>query len=121
VAVELHGQLLARDREPNRREGGISMWEDRLAAFKCPHGKVLTECDVGRIRAKAVQQDFFTPSVCLYLQVQTAHQPKSDIVGTLNPSLPEGDGLGGARVDTGREARVWLASHRHAGPVSGTR
>jgi hypothetical protein len=35
------------------------MWEDELSAFKRDHGKVLMELDAGRIRAYAVQQDFF--------------------------------------------------------------
>jgi hypothetical protein len=34
VAIELQGQLLARERELGSRKGTIAMWEDGLAAFE---------------------------------------------------------------------------------------
>jgi hypothetical protein len=42
------------------REGAIATWEDRLAASECTLGKVIMERDTGHVRAKAVQQEFFT-------------------------------------------------------------
>jgi hypothetical protein len=59
VAAELQGQLLAQERELDSREGAIIMWEDGLAAFECALGEVHTEHDDSRVRAEAVQQDFF--------------------------------------------------------------
>jgi hypothetical protein len=59
VAVELQGQLLARERELDSREGAITAWEDGLAAFEHTLGEVMKECCTGHIRAEAVQQDFF--------------------------------------------------------------
>jgi hypothetical protein len=41
--------------------------------------------------------------------------------GMPDPPLPRGDGLGGARGDTGGGARAWLASYRWARPVSRNR
>jgi hypothetical protein len=38
-----------------------------------------------------------------------------------DPPLPEGDGLGGVRSDSGGGAGARLASHLWVGPVSGTR
>jgi hypothetical protein len=35
------------------------MWEDGLVAFECALGEVHTEHDDSRVRAEAVQQDFF--------------------------------------------------------------
>jgi hypothetical protein len=49
MTVELQGQLLARERELNSREGALTTCEDGLAAFKCALGKVLTERDPGRV------------------------------------------------------------------------
>jgi hypothetical protein len=54
VVVELQGQLLARGRELDSREGAIAMWEDGLMAFECALGKVSAERDASRIRAVAV-------------------------------------------------------------------
>jgi hypothetical protein len=59
VVVELQGLLLAREREMDSGEGAIAMWEDGLVAFECTQGKVHTECDDNRVRADAIQQDFF--------------------------------------------------------------
>jgi hypothetical protein len=59
VAVELQGQLIARERELDSRECDIATWDDVLVAFERALGKVLRECDIGRVWAEAVQQDFF--------------------------------------------------------------
>jgi hypothetical protein len=59
VAVELQGQLIARERELDSRECDIAAWDDVLVAFERALGKVLRECDIGRVWAEAVQQDFF--------------------------------------------------------------
>jgi hypothetical protein len=50
----LQGQLLTWEMELDSREGATTVWEDGLVAFKCALGKVLTECDTGRVRAEAV-------------------------------------------------------------------
>jgi hypothetical protein len=60
VAVKLQGQLLARERELDSREGAIATWEDGLVAFECTLGKVHMERDASCVPADAVQQDFFT-------------------------------------------------------------
>jgi hypothetical protein len=49
MTVELQGQLLARERELNSREGALTTCEDGLAAFKCALGKVLMEHDPDRV------------------------------------------------------------------------
>jgi hypothetical protein len=66
VAVELQGQLLARERELDSREGVITAWEDGLAAFERALGEVMKECCTGHIRAEAVQQDFFAQAHVSY-------------------------------------------------------
>jgi hypothetical protein len=62
VAIELQGQLLARERELDSREGIIAAWEDGLVAFECALGKVHVKCNVSHVRAEAVQQDFSAQS-----------------------------------------------------------
>jgi hypothetical protein len=59
VAMELQGQLLARGREMDSREGTIAMWEDGLATFAHALGEVHKKCDTSRIRTKAAQKEFF--------------------------------------------------------------
>jgi hypothetical protein len=59
LAVELQGQLLARERELVSREGIIAAWEDGLVAFERALKNVRTERDAGHVQAKAIQQDFF--------------------------------------------------------------
>jgi hypothetical protein len=59
VAVELQGQLLARERELDSREGVVVMWEEGLAAFACMLGEVCVECNACHVCASAVQWDFF--------------------------------------------------------------
>jgi hypothetical protein len=60
VTVELQGQLLARERELDSREGAIVVWEQGLAAFAHVLGLVRAECDASRARADAIQREFFT-------------------------------------------------------------
>jgi hypothetical protein len=52
MSIELQGQLLARERELDSREGAITAWKDGLVAFERTLGKVLTEHDVGCVRAE---------------------------------------------------------------------
>jgi hypothetical protein len=65
VAVKLQGQLLTWGRELDSREDAIATWDDGLAAFERALGKVCTERDASRVRAEAVQQDFFSQT-CAY-------------------------------------------------------
>jgi hypothetical protein len=60
VVVELQGQLLARERELDSREGAVVTWEEGLAAFVHTCGEVHVEHDASDAHADAVQQDFFT-------------------------------------------------------------
>jgi hypothetical protein len=59
VAVELQGQLHARERGLDSWDGAIVAWEDGLAAFEHAQGKVRIESDASCIQVEAVQQDFF--------------------------------------------------------------
>jgi hypothetical protein len=59
VTIELQGQLLARERELDSREGAMVMWEEGLAALACTLGEERTECDVCCVCADAIQWDFF--------------------------------------------------------------
>jgi hypothetical protein len=58
VAVELRGQLLARERELERREGAITAWEDGLVAFERVLGRVHIEHNASHVQAEATQQDY---------------------------------------------------------------
>jgi hypothetical protein len=60
VTVELQGQLLARERELDSREGAIVMWEQGLAAFARVLGLVHAERDASHARADATQREIFT-------------------------------------------------------------
>jgi hypothetical protein len=51
--VELQGQLLARERELDSREGAIIAWEEGLAAFPHTHWEVRIECDTSHARVDA--------------------------------------------------------------------
>jgi hypothetical protein len=62
VAIELQGQVLARERELDSREGIIAAWEDGLVAFEHALGKVHIKRNVSHVRAEAVQQDFSAQS-----------------------------------------------------------
>jgi hypothetical protein len=53
VAVELQGQLLARERELGSREGVIPTWEDALAAFVRTLGKVRSKRDASCVRTES--------------------------------------------------------------------
>jgi hypothetical protein len=54
MVVELHEQLLDRERELNNREGAIVAWEDELVASKCTLGRACMECDVEHTQTEAV-------------------------------------------------------------------
>jgi hypothetical protein len=69
VLVELQGQLLARERELDSREGAAVVWEARLVAFACVLREVCVEPDASRVHADAVQRDFFRPCVRVQFQV----------------------------------------------------
>jgi hypothetical protein len=60
VTVELQGQLLAQERETDRREGVIITREEGLVAFAHALGAVHAEHDASRVRVDFVQRDFFT-------------------------------------------------------------
>jgi hypothetical protein len=62
VAIELQGQVLARERELDSREGIIAAWEDGLVAFERTLGKVHVEHNISHVWAEAVQQDFTAQS-----------------------------------------------------------
>jgi hypothetical protein len=63
VVVELQGQLLARERELDSREGAIITWEEGLVAFACALGEVCMEHDTSHARTDAIQRDFFSQAV----------------------------------------------------------
>jgi hypothetical protein len=54
VAIELRGQLLARERELDSREGAITAWENGLVASECFLGRVCVECDIECDRSEAI-------------------------------------------------------------------
>jgi hypothetical protein len=58
VAVELRGQLLARERGLDSKEGAIVAWGDSLVAFECALGRARAECDAECDRAEVVWQDY---------------------------------------------------------------
>jgi hypothetical protein len=59
VAVELQGQLLARERELVSREGVVVTWEEGLVAFSSTLGEVHMERYTCHVRADVVQWNFF--------------------------------------------------------------
>jgi hypothetical protein len=60
VTIELHGQLLAWERQLDSSEGAIVVWEEGLVAFSCVLGEVHAECDASHARANTIQWDLFT-------------------------------------------------------------
>jgi hypothetical protein len=60
VAIELQEPLLAREREPDSREGAIITCEVGLVAFVRVLMEVCMERDASHARADAVQRDFFS-------------------------------------------------------------
>jgi hypothetical protein len=59
VAIELRGQLLAREMKLDNREGAIVACEGGLAAFECALGRAHVECDAECDQAEAVPQDYW--------------------------------------------------------------
>jgi hypothetical protein len=60
VAIELQELLLTRGREMDSRQGVITTWEDRVAAFEGALGRECMECDFENVLVEAVQQDYHT-------------------------------------------------------------
>jgi hypothetical protein len=76
------------------------MWEDGSVAFEHALGKVHTECDASRVRAKAVKQDFFIQmhaSSSMFKQLISLNRTL-EARGTSDPPLHVGDELRGARM-----------------------
>jgi hypothetical protein len=81
VTVELQGQVLARERELDSREGAIITWEEGLAAFAHMHVEVHTEHDTSHTRTDVVQWDFLT-------QVRTSNS-RSEQLTDIGQTLEE--------------------------------
>jgi hypothetical protein len=63
VTIELQGQLLAREKELDSREGVVVTWEEGLVVFMRALWELHAGHDTSRVHADAIQWDFFA-QVC---------------------------------------------------------